>query len=202
MAEPHFNLQELWPAQGACHLCGAVGALCRGHILPKFVGDWLRSTNVTGRLRSSTVPNRLVEDLEWRYLLCEGCEGRFNRFETDVCESIFLPIHERRQDRFRCGPSFARFAVSVAWRALVVLRQEGRLGHLNEIPTDVEAAERAWRDFLLGGRVTPAPHVVHALAMDVPTNLNPDGRSPHFARFLLRSPQSGRGVAMVLGMSS
>jgi hypothetical protein len=129
--------------------------------------------------------------LEWRYLLCQACEGRFNKFETEVCESIFVPIHERKQDRFRYGPSFARFAVSVAWRALVVLRREEGLGHLNEIPTDVEAAERAWREFLLDGRSRPAPHVVHALPMDVPTNLNPDGRSPHFARFLLRVPSVG-----------
>ena len=69
--------------------------------------------------------------------------------------------------------------------------EEGHLGHLNEIPADVEAAERAWRDFLLDGRATPAPHVVHALPMDVPTNLNPEGRSPHFARFLLRVPTVG-----------
>ena len=65
----------------------------------------------------------LLTALEWRYLLCESCEGRFNKFETEVCESIFLPIHERRQDRFRYGPYFGRFAVSVAWRAMVVLRR-------------------------------------------------------------------------------
>ena len=186
-----MNKAELWPENGPCYLCGTVGPLCRSHIMPKFVGAWLRETNVTGRLRSNKVPNKLIQDLEWRYMLCAACEGRFSVFEDDVSQSIFLPIHERRQDRFRYGPSFARFAVSVAWRALVALRKEGGLGHLNEILTAVEAAEAAWRGFLLEERSTPAPHTVHALPMDVPTNLNTKGLSPHFARFVLRTPAVG-----------
>ena len=141
---------------------------------------------MTGRLRHSDVPNKLVEDLAWRYMLCAECEARFSAFETEVCENIFLAIHERRQDRFHYGPSFAQFAVSVAWRLLVVLRDEGDLGHLVEIPDDVAAAELAWRDFLLGRRQSPAPHDVHVLPMDVPINLDTTGLSPHFGRFILR----------------
>lgn len=186
-----MNRAELWPPHGPCCLCAAVGQLCRSHIIPKFVGDWLRDTNVTGRLRSSEAPNKLVQDLEWRHMLCAACEGRFSLFEGEACQNIFLPIHERRQDRFRYGPSFTRFAVSAAWRALVALSREGGLGHLSEIPAAVEAAEAAWRGFLLDERSTPAPHVVHALPMDVPTNLNTEGLSPHFARFVLRTPAVG-----------
>lgn len=182
---------ELWPSKGACYLCGVAGPLCRSHIIPKFVGDWLRSTNITGRLRNSSAPNRLVQDLEWRYLLCQACELRFSKFESEVSEKIFLPIHERKQDRFRYGQSFALFAVSVAWRGLIVLRREEALGHLSDVASQVEAAERVWREFLLGRLATPAPHVVHALPMDVPTNLDVTGRPPHFARFLLRAPAIG-----------
>ncbi len=185
------NRAALWPEHGPCLLCRTVGPLCRSHIMPKFVGDWLRETNVTGRLRSNKAPNRLIQDLEWRYMLCAPCEGRFSVFEGEVCQNIFLPIHERRQDRFRYGPSFARFAVSVAWRALVVLMREGGLGHLNEILRDVEAAEVGWREFLLERRSTPAPRVVHALPMDVPTNLDTEGISPHYSRFVLRTPAVG-----------
>src|SRR5207249_10441572 len=46
------------------------------HVIPKFVGDWLRDTGVTRRLRGSEAPNKLVEDLEWRHMLCESCEAR------------------------------------------------------------------------------------------------------------------------------
>src|SRR4051794_39894070 len=115
--------------------------------MPKFVGDWLRDSNVTGRLRSNKAPNKLIQDLEWRYMLCASCEERFSGCEGEVCQNIFLPIHERRQDRFRYGSSFARFAVSVAWRALVALKREAGLGRLNEIPDAVDAAEVAWREF-------------------------------------------------------
>ncbi len=112
-------------------------------MISKFVADWLRETNVTGRFRSNEVPNKLIQDLEWRHMLCAACEGRFSAVEGEVCQGIFLPIHERRQDRFRYGPPFTRFAVSVAWRALVVLRREGRLGPLNAISDALEAAEDA-----------------------------------------------------------
>ena len=181
-----LNLPAIWPTSGPCRLCGTDGPLCRSHIVPKFVGDWLRETNVTGRLRASDVPNKLVEDLVWRYMLCAKCEQRFNVFETEVCENIWLPIHERRQDRYRYGPSFAKFAVSVAWRSLIVLQAESHLGHLVEIPDDLAAAEAVWREFLLDQRKSPAPHDVHALPLDVPTNLDPTGLSPHYGRFLLR----------------
>ena len=186
-----INRAEVWPPQGPCALCGTVGPLCRSHIIPKFVGDWLRETGVTGRLRSSQAPNRLIQDLEWRYMLCASCEGRFNAFETEACEKIFLPIHNREQDRFRYGPAFSRFAISVVWRCLIMLQREDRLGHLAEMPAQVTSAERVWREFLLEARTTPAPHIVHALPMDVPTNLNPDGRSVHFARSLLRGVAIG-----------
>ena len=60
-------------------------------------------TNVTGRLRSNKVPHRLIQDIECRYVLCAECEGRFSVFEDEICRTIFLPIHERKQDRFRYG---------------------------------------------------------------------------------------------------
>jgi len=151
------------------------------------VGDWLRDTGVTRRLRSSDAPNKLVEDLPWVRLLCAGCEARFSGFETAVYEGVFLPLHEGRESRFRYGPSFAKFAVSVAWRALAVLQAEGHLGGLSKVPQHVEAAERAWREFLLGQRPTPAPHDVHALPLDVPVTGDLSDFSPHFSRFLLRA---------------
>lgn len=198
----HINKRALWPSDGACYLCGTIGPLCHSHIIPRFVGDWLRKTNVTGRLRHSDVPNRLTQDLPWRHLLCVTCEGRFNTFETEVCETIFLPLHDRRQDTFHYGPSFVRFAVSVAWRWVVVLQREGHLSRLGEIPDDVAAAERAWREFLLGCRTTPAPHDVHAIPLGVPVSLNTQGRSSYFARWMLRgvgvSTMSRDGMGYVI----
>lgn len=176
--------------------------MCCSHIIPKFVGDWLRRTGVTGRLRSSKVPGRLVQDLEWRYLLCAHCEARFNQFETEVCERIFLPLHDRKQDRFRYGRAFNLFAVSVVWRALVLMRREGRLQAFDETPGGIDATESMWRAFLLGARRTPAPNVVHVFPMDVPVDLKTSELSPYWARFVLRTPGWGaryrRGAGYVI----
>ena len=92
---------ELWPEYGKCHLCQAVGKLSRSHIIPKFVGVWMRETNVLGRLRSNDVPSKLVEDLPWRYMLCAAREDRFNRFETEACERLFLPVHDNQREHLR-----------------------------------------------------------------------------------------------------
>ena len=157
-----------WPSYGRCHLCEVVGPLCRSHIIPKFFGDWLRATNATGRLRNSKAPNRLVEDLPWRYMLCAACGQRLNRYETYVCERIFLPLRQRRQELCRYGPEFLSFGVSVLWRALLLLRVEGNLGRLEDLRQQVSAAETLWRRFLIGDAVSTAPHDVHALSMDAP----------------------------------
>jgi hypothetical protein len=193
------NRGALWPRQGACRLCGEVRALCRSHIIPKFVGDWMRDTGGGGRLRTSDAPDRLVEDLPTRHMLCLECEARFNRFETEVCNRLFLPLHSREHDRFRYGPSFTLFAVSVVWRALILLRTERRLQQaLEDEPGAIEAAEEAWRSFLLGERRAPAPHAVHTLPMDIPIELDTSGLSPYWARFVCGFPASevGTGTAV------
>lgn len=65
------------------------------------------------------------------------------------------------------------------------------MGRLSEIRDAVDAAERTSREYLLGNGGTPAPHVIQALPMDVPVNLDSTGRSAYFARSLLR----GVGIA-------
>jgi hypothetical protein len=176
-----------WPRRGQCYLCGTAGALCRSHIIPKFVGDWLRATNGTGRLRDTAAPNRLIEDLPWRHMLCADCEQLFARVEAETCARIFLPLHERQSERFRYGPTFLQFAVSVLWRSLIFLRVEGRLGPLGDLP-EIASAERVWREFLLGHVPTVAPHDVHAFHIDAPPP-KPHLRDlpPNLGRYMLRS---------------
>lgn len=178
---------NLWPIMAACRLCGTTARLCRSHIIPKFVGDWLRATGVTGRMRTTDVPNRRLEGVPWRHLLCVACEARFNRFETEVCESIFLPLHEDQQQRFRYGAAFPRFAVSVAWRMLIMLQAEAHLGGLVKLPEQVDSAERTWREYLLEQRGTPAPYEVQALPLNVATGTLVEDASPLWSRFLLRT---------------
>jgi hypothetical protein len=143
---------------------------------------------VTGRTRYSEVPNKLVEDGPWRYLLCLNCERRFSDWETEICEDIFVPFHEETQQRFRYGPTFCKFAVSVVWRWLMVFREEGGLTNFaNEMPDKIVVAERAWREFLLDARPTPAPYDIHILPLDAIKHGDIEGLSPHLCRFMLRT---------------
>ena len=182
-----LELAGLWPPTAACYLCGLTGPLCRSHIIPKFVRDWLREGNITGRMRGMDVPNRLTEDLPWRYLLCERCEGLFSQDEAEICGALFRPLHDRQCYAVRYGPAFARFAVSVTWRTLVQLRREGHLGNLAEIPERLDETERTWREFLLGLRLSRAPHDVHILPLDVPTSGDVSDFGSHFNRYVLRT---------------
>jgi len=180
-------IRENWPQAGKCHLCGVDGPLCRSHIIPKFVGDWLRATNGTGRLRDSVTPNVLREDLTWRYMLCPVCEARFAEVEAEIAARIFKPLHERESETFRYGPTFLQFAVSVLWRSLIFLRGEGNLGAMGELP-EITSTEKIWREFLLGHVRTVAPHDVHAFPMDAPPANPKYAHLPsNLGRYMLRS---------------
>lgn len=120
-------------------------------------------------------------------MLCASCEQRFGQFEAEVCERIFLPLHEGQQERFRYGPAFVQFAVSVLWRTLVVLQVEGRLGGLGELNETV-STERVWRQFLLGQIESIAPHDVHAFHMDAPPpHASLRDLPPNLGRYMRRS---------------
>src|SRR5262249_53451639 len=70
--------------------------------------------------------------------------------------------------RFRYNCNFVRFAASVVWRALVLLRTEGRLAELAQLSDQVDAAERSWRSYLLEDCSSPTPHDLHVFEMDAP----------------------------------
>jgi hypothetical protein len=186
MAE-QSDIRGKWPRQAKCRLCGAEDPLCRSHIIPKFVGEWLKATNGTGRLRDSANPNRLIQDITWRYMLCTDCEERFAKVEAEICTRIFMPLHTEEVEAFRFGPSFVQFAVSIVWRCLIFLRGEGGLGKLGELP-EIVSAEKTWREYLLEQRQTVAPHDVHAFHMGAPPP-QPHLRDlpPNLGRYMLRS---------------
>jgi hypothetical protein len=186
MAE-QSDIRGKWPRQAKCRLCGAEDPLCRSHIIPKFVGEWLKATNGTGRLRDSANPNRLIQDITWRYMLCTDCEERFAKVEAEICTRIFMPLHTEEVEAFRFGPSFVQFAVSIVWRCLIFLRGEGGLGKLGELP-EIVSAEKTWREYLLEQRETVAPHDLHACHMGAPPP-QPHLRDlpPNLGRYMLRS---------------
>jgi len=173
--------------EGTCRLCRRHRALARSHILPQFVGDWIKRTSVTGRLRLSDAPNRPVQDTAWRHWLCEECEARFSLDESEVNSRVFGPLHEEQVDRYRYGPAFYRFCVSVCWRVLHLLVEEDHLGGCDRFDNQMRRADDVWRAYLHGERRDAGAYDFHALPLDrvVAGDIGEAGAALN--RFILRS---------------
>lgn len=48
---------------GKCALCGEDKELQLSHIIPKFIGKYLKNTSI-GNIRSHENPNRIAQDIE------------------------------------------------------------------------------------------------------------------------------------------
>ena len=131
--------------------------LCDSHIIPAFVGKWLKETSAIGFLRSATSPNLRQQDLLTKRLLCADCEGRLSGFERLAAERLFLPYVENRgRVRFEYEEWLLKFAISLSWRCLAASDGSG----LNANPQHVAAVEAATGEFagyLLDQRAAPKP---------------------------------------------
>lgn len=65
---------------GKCALCGTEAELQLSHIIPKFVGRYLKETSI-GNIRNHALSERVVQDIEKHYLLCHECEELFSAGE-------------------------------------------------------------------------------------------------------------------------
>jgi hypothetical protein len=108
---------------GQCRLCGSVGPLEHGHIVPKFIFRWLKNASATGYLRGGPDFNLRKQDGPRDYWLCGACEDRFNRWETAFCTQVFLPLTADAAPRVNYGDWLIRFCVSVSWRVLMMFRE-------------------------------------------------------------------------------
>ena len=86
-----------------CKLCGSGNTLRKSHIIPKFVGRWLKKTSPTPYLRFGGNVDARLQDLYATELLCDDCERRFSEWETKFANEIFYPS-ANGVTSFRCGP--------------------------------------------------------------------------------------------------
>ncbi|MGE6376596.1 hypothetical protein [Peribacillus muralis] len=102
-----------------CALCGNVKELKLSHIIPKFVFRYLKKDSFTGKLRSLSNVNVPVQDGDKQYLLCDSCEGDFNRNETKFANAIFFPFKNEGFQTFSYDGNWLKlFITSVNWRTL------------------------------------------------------------------------------------
>ena len=148
----------------SCALCGRNGDLKASHILPKFVGKWIKDTSATGFLASATDGAR-VQDLPTFRLLCSDCEQRFSRLENPFADKIFYPLHNSGDSRLEYGSWLEPFAVSLGWRILKAGYEVVKSKH-PALYSQMAQAEATWREFLLGDRQTMSPYENHLFFLD------------------------------------
>jgi len=152
-----------------CSLCGQERELQESHIVPKFVGKWLKNTSATGFLAHPDQASKRVQDLITLRILCQDCEERFSKFETYFANEIFLPFHEKKIRTFEYDARLELFVISLSWRALKINYDEFKLEN-PQLSSLVDQAEIDWREFLLGQRQTISPYENHLFFLDYVKN--------------------------------
>ena len=153
---------------GTCALCLETKIIRQSHIVPKFFGNWLRSTSATGYFVSATNASKRKQDIVKVPLLCDCCEERFSKYEGWFSRKIFEPFAKPQSfnepQSFEYDGNFELFATSLSWRALKFIYDEVKSDR-PDLVTLIDKAEYCWREFLLGKRQTN-PYESHLLFVD------------------------------------
>ena len=100
-----------------CKLCGSSAPLRKSHIIPKFIGRWMKETSATPYLRYGEDMDKRRQDLVTMELLCADCEERFSAWETKFANEIFYPSVAGKTV-FKYKSWLLKFAASLTWRAI------------------------------------------------------------------------------------
>ena len=188
-----------------CALCQEERDLCKSHIIPHFVFDWLKESSATGHLRFGPNMNLRVQDGLKPKLLCKECEARFSASENLFAANIFHPLHREESIRLSPGPWFRydswcmKFAASVSWRVLTYFSQLGLKRFTTEQVHAVTQALAGWRRFLLDTSENPGPNELHMILLDRLADHTCGDLPKNFNRYLVRSvePDVVRGVESI-----
>lgn len=133
-----------------CALCDEIKELQLSHIVPKFIGRYLKSTAI-GNIRSGE-NGRIVQDLEKHYMLCHDCEEKFSAAEKWFANNVFYPWQKNETDTFNYDNRLFYFLTSLSWRSLyldILDFVEHNVCSVSELETLIKS-ENLMKDFLLG----------------------------------------------------
>lgn len=147
-----------------CALCLQESDLRKSHIIPKFVGKWLKE-NGTGFLVNAEDGATRVQDTQKIHLLCGDCEEKFSKFERYFANQIFFPFHQKKEKSFEYDENLESFIVSLSWRALKLIGDDFKKDNPH-FSSFVDQAELHWREFLIGKKETVSPTENHILFLD------------------------------------
>ena len=138
---------------GICALCRHESELQLSHIIPKFVGKYLKETSI-GNIRNHALSERIVQDIEKDYLLCHNCEELFSANERYFSTALFYPYLREKRDTFAYDERLFYFLTSMSWRSLyldiVDFTRDGSL-KLDVLENMIDS-DKTMREFLLGKR--------------------------------------------------
>lgn len=134
-----------------CKLCGLEKTLRKSHIIPKFVTRYLKETSLTGYLRTSENINRRVQDGIKLPLLCNDCEQKFSKWESQFAAHIFL-LHNKSISlgkgiiKIEYDSVLIKFVISLFWRIVMASKVVETINQPNKIL--IQNFEQPWTDFL------------------------------------------------------
>lgn len=123
--------------------------------------------------------------------------------KTVLRGTCFYPFVQDSRLRVRYGPWLMQFGVSVIWRVLLLYRDNyGLKGYPEDQLPRIEAAERTWREYLLGQRPHPGANELHLLPVDgIGDASHPEALPPSINRYFMRTIDTdvahGGGTAFV-----
>ena len=177
-------------AKGTCLLCKKTALIKNSHIIPSFVGKWLKNTSVTGYLRQIVNPNLRKQDIATENLLCDLCELLLSKYEDSFSKNIFYPYVNEELDEwgvaqgsikeFEYKEWLLKFMVSVQWRSLITSKELKNPQYIHFVQPVMNVL-REWEDFLLD-RKGQSGHTKHYLIFlqnlvtgigSLPPNINP-----------------------------
>ena len=149
-----------------CKLCKRNTDLQNSHILPRFLGKYLKKTSATGFLiaeNNNGNPYR-QQDLAKTKLLCIDCEGLLNKTETFFANNVFHPFKEGNLKNIPIDDKLGKFAISIGLRALWIMQF---IEHpiAIKLKDKLEQLENNWRGYLLGDRGATAGETTHHILL-------------------------------------
>lgn len=173
-----------------CPLCGGPGPLRISHIIPKFAFEWLKDTSATGFMRHGPHPNLRVQDGFKKELLCDSCEQLLAGWEDVVAAQLFRPYNEGSKVTITYEEWLAKFAASLVWRVLFVMKAEG-LKNLSDSQLQLAGlALEVWRKFIRGERDNPGSFELHLLPVDFIDASKNNSLPANFNRYLIAARRS------------
>ncbi|NOU65779.1 hypothetical protein GC096_17220 [Paenibacillus sp. LMG 31461] len=149
---------------GICALCEKEKTLKKSHIVPKFIGEWIRNTSKAEHLRNLMNPNKPEQDLPKPHLLCEGCEGILNKAETPFSSNIFYNYHNG-SNRFDYDDWLLKFVISLSWRVGTLYFTQNTYQN-SHVHNQLKKALNIWSEYLLEKRNDPGLYAHHLYFID------------------------------------